>query len=74
MQGDSEILLSVHAEGPVAHGGRLPLAELARIAAGLQVTLERLALALAGTFVVRGRRPRDVVDAVRLDLVGFRAG
>ncbi len=74
MQGDSEILLSVHAEGPVAHGGRLPLAELARIAAGLQVTLERLALALAGTFVARGRRPRDVVDAVRLDLVGFRAG
>lgn len=74
MPDDPEILLSVHAEGPVAHGGRLPLAELARIAAGLQVTLERLALALAGTFVARGRRPRDVVEAVRLDLVGFRAG
>lgn len=74
MQGDSEILLSVHAEGPAADGGRLPLAEIARIAAGLQVTLERLALALTGTYVARGRRPRDVVEAVRLDLVAFRAG
>jgi hypothetical protein len=74
MQGDSEISLSVHAEGPAAEGGRLPLAEIARIAAGLQVTLERLALALTGTYVARGRRPRDVVEAVRLDLAGFRAG
>jgi hypothetical protein len=74
MQGDSEILLSVHAEGPAADGGRLPLAEVARIAAGLQVTLERLALALTGTYVARGRRPRDVVEAVRLDLSAFRAG
>jgi hypothetical protein len=74
MQGEPEILLSVHAEGPAADGGRLPLAEIARIAAGLQVTLERLALALTGTYVARGRRPRDVVEAVRLDLVGFRAG
>ncbi|HUN35608.1 MAG TPA: hypothetical protein VMU95_26720 [Trebonia sp.] len=74
MQDDSEILLSVHAEGPAADGGRLPLAEIARIAAGLQVTLERVALALTGTYVARGRRPRDVVEAVRLDLAGFRAG
>jgi hypothetical protein len=74
MQGDSEVLLSVHAEGPAADGGRLPLSEVARIAAGLQVTLERLALALTGTYVARGRRPRDVVEAVRLDLAGFRAG
>ena len=54
MQGDSEVLLSVHAEGPAADGGRLPLAEVARIAAGLQVTLERLALALTGTYAARG--------------------
>jgi hypothetical protein len=74
VQGDPEVLLSVHAEGPAADGGRLPLAEIARIAAGLQVTLERLALALTGTYVPRGRRPRDVVEAVRLDVVGFRAG
>jgi hypothetical protein len=74
MERDSDVLLSIHAEGPAAHGGRLPLAEIARIAAGLQVTLERLALALTGTYVSRGRRPRDVVEAVRLDLIGFRAG
>jgi hypothetical protein len=74
VQSNPEIMLSVHAEGPVADGGRLPLAELARIAAGLQVTLERLALALTGTFVARGRRPREVVEAVRLDLAGFRPG
>jgi hypothetical protein len=71
---ESDILLTVHAEGPAADGGRLPLAELARIAAGLQVTLERIALALTGTYVARGRRPREVVEAVRLDLAGFRAG
>ena len=74
MQGDPEVLLSVHAEGPAADGGRLPLAEIARIAAGLQVTLERIALAWTGTYVARGRRPRDIVEAVRLDVVAFRAG
>ena len=74
MKSDSDILLSVHAEGPAADGGRLPLAEVARIAAGLQVTLERLALALTGTYAPRGRRPRDVVEAVRLDVIGFRTG
>lgn len=71
---ESQILMSIHAEGPAADGGRLPLAELARIAAGVQVTLERLALALNGTFIARGRRPREVVDAVRLDFTGFRQG
>jgi hypothetical protein len=70
----SNIFLSVHAEGPAADGGHLPLTELARIVSGLQVTLERLALALSGTLVSRGRRPRDVVEAVRLDLAGFRSG
>jgi hypothetical protein len=74
MKSDPDILLSVHAEGPATDGGRLPLAEIARIAAGLQVTLERLALALTGTYAPRGRRPRDVVEAVRLDVIGFRAG
>ena len=74
MDSNADILLSVHAEGPATDGGRLPLAEIARIAAGLQVTLERLALALSGTYVARGRRPREVVEAVRLDLVGFRQG
>jgi hypothetical protein len=71
---DSAVFLSVHAEGPATDGGHLPLTELARIVTGLQVTLERLALALTGTLVPRGRRPRDVVEAVRLDLAGFRSG
>jgi len=71
---DSSVFLSIHAEGPAADSGHLPLAELARIVAGLQVTLERLALALTGTLAPRGRRPREVVEAVRLDLAGFRPG
>jgi hypothetical protein len=67
--------LTVHAEGPAVEGGRIPLAELARIVGGLQVTLERLALALeTGTYAARGPRPREVVEAVRLDFAGFRAG
>jgi hypothetical protein len=70
---DTNILLRVHAEGPAAEEGRLPLAELARIAAGLQLTLERVALALTGKDP-RGRRPRDIVEAVRLDFVGFGRG
>lgn len=71
---NSDVFLSIHAEGPATDGGHLPLAELARIVTGLQVTLERLALALTGTLVSRGRRPREVVEAVRLDLAGFRSG
>jgi len=70
---DTNILLRVHAEGPAAEDGRLPLAELARIAAGLQLTLERVALALTGKDP-RGRRPRDIVEAVRLDFAGFGRG
>src|SRR5258708_1631038 len=67
-------MLSVHAGGPATEGGHLPLAELARIVGGLQLTLERVALALTGSFFARGRRPRDIVEAVRLDFAGFRAG
>jgi hypothetical protein len=51
----------------------MPLAELARITGGLQLTLERVALALTGSSA-RGRRPRDIVEAVRLDVAGFRSG
>jgi hypothetical protein len=67
--------LTVHAEGPAAEGGQIPLAELARIVGGLQMTLERLALSLGtGTYAARGPRPREVVEAVRLDFAGFRPG
>lgn len=74
MPDDSTFMLSVHAEGPAAEGGHLPLAELARIVGGLQLTLERVALALTGSYFARGRRPREIVEAVRLDFAGFRAG
>jgi hypothetical protein len=66
--------MSVRISGPAAEGGRLPLAELARIAGSLQMTLERLALASIGTSIRSGRRPRDIVEAVRLDFTGFREG
>jgi hypothetical protein len=71
---DPTFLLSVHAEGPATEDGHLPLAELARIAGGLQLTLERIALALTGSYFARGRRPREIVEAVRLDFAGFRDG
>jgi hypothetical protein len=69
---DAEIVVRV--VGPAAEGGRLALAELARLAGEFQATLERIALALLGTETTAGRRPRDVAQAVRLDLVGLRAG
>lgn len=66
--------MSVRVSGPLADGARLPLAELARIVGSLQMTLERLALARSGSSIKPGRRPRDVVDAVRLDFTGFQEG
>lgn len=72
---DTQFHLTVHAEGPAVENGQIPLAELARIVGGLQVTLERLALSLeTGTYAARGPRPREVVEAVRLDFAGFRTG
>ncbi|MFK0234235.1 hypothetical protein [Streptomyces vinaceus] len=65
---------TLHASGPATDGGRIPLAELARVASELQATLERLALSINGTLITAGRRPREIVDAVRLDFVGFEPG
>ncbi|WIM94155.1 hypothetical protein ACTOB_006156 [Actinoplanes oblitus] len=66
--------LVVRAVGPATEGGRLPLSELARLAGGLQASLERIALSLSGNTSRPGRRPREIVDAVRLDFVGFASG
>ncbi|MFI2712223.1 hypothetical protein ACH495_19070 [Micromonospora sp. NPDC018662] len=76
MAGDdsSAVDLTLRAVGPATEGGRLPLAELSRLASGLQAALELLALSIAGKATGPGRRPREIVDAVRLDFVGFRAG
>lgn len=72
---DMRFHLTVHAEGPAVENGQIPLAELARIVGGLQSTLERLALSLeTGIYTARGPRPREVVEAVRLDFAGFRPG
>ncbi|SDT48796.1 hypothetical protein SAMN04489716_4058 [Actinoplanes derwentensis] len=66
--------LIIRATGPATEGGRLPLSELARLAGGLQASLERIALSISGNTNRPGRRPREIVDAVRLDFVGFRQG
>ncbi|MEV6299989.1 hypothetical protein AB0M02_11365 [Actinoplanes sp. NPDC051861] len=66
--------LVVHAVGPATEGGRLALSELARLAGGLQASLERIALSISGNTSRPGRRPREIVDAVRLDVVGFEGG
>jgi hypothetical protein len=66
--------LLIRAVGPATDGGRLPLSELARLAGGLQASLERIALSISGGATRAGRRPREIVDAVRLDFVGFQRG
>ena len=71
---EHDIDLIIRAVGPATEGGRLPLSELARLAGGLQASLERLALSISGGANRPGRRPREIVDAVRLDFVGFQQG
>jgi hypothetical protein len=71
-QGDDDLV--IRAVGPATEGGRLPLSELARLAGGLQASLERIALSISGGATKPGRRPREIVDAVRLDFVGFQRG
>ncbi|ROP39447.1 hypothetical protein [Saccharothrix texasensis] len=66
--------LVIRVAGPAAEEGRLPLAEVARVAGELQATLERIAMALRGSENVPGRRPQDIVNAVRLELTGFSQG
>jgi hypothetical protein len=65
--------LTITARGPAADG-RLPLAEMARLCGEFQATLERIALVLHGTTSITGRRPREVVDAVRVEFTGFAQG
>ena len=68
---DDRPLLSIRASGEAAHGGRLPLAELARIAGEFQATVERIALGLQGPSPAVGRRPQSVHDAVGMDVRAF---
>jgi hypothetical protein len=66
--------LVIRAAGPAVKEGRLALTEVARISGELQATLERIAMALLGSEAVPGRRPQDIVNAVRLELTGFSPG
>jgi hypothetical protein len=63
-----DALLTIRASGPGTTGGRLPLAELARIAGEFQATVERIALGLSGLTPVAGPRPRRVVEAVGMEI------
>lgn len=66
--------LTITVDGDLASSGRLALSELARIAGELQAELERVARVLADSDTRTGRRPADIVEAMRLDLAGFRSG
>lgn len=74
MSDKTGMALEITAFGPATTGGRLPLSELARIAGEFQSTLERIALGRSGSSPQGGRRPKDVVEAVRLEIRGFRVG
>ncbi|MCZ2815225.1 hypothetical protein [Modestobacter sp. VKM Ac-2984] len=74
MSEDTTLGLEITAAGPATTGGRLPLSELARIAGEFQSTLERIALGRTGESPQSGRRRKAVVEAVRLEIRGFRPG
>lgn len=71
-----EASLTIKLAGPGVGEGRLALAELVHVGRNLQAAVERIALVLRGEAksLKPGRRPADVMDLCRLDLVGFRGG
>lgn len=71
-----EASLTIKLAGPGVGEGRLALAELVHVGRNLQAAVERIALVLRGEAksLKPGRRPADVTDLCRLDLVGFRGG
>lgn len=73
---EREPSLTIKLAGPGIGEGRLALTELVHIGRNLQAVLERIALVLRGEAksLKPGRRPADVTDLCRLDLVGFRGG
>lgn len=73
--GVEEQRFTLTVRGPLAERGRIAVSELVRILGELQGELERVALVLTGEqSSARGRRSKDVVDAVRLDLVAISEG
>ncbi|WP_261561782.1 hypothetical protein [Frankia tisae] len=69
-----DALLTIRASGPATTGGRLPLAELARIAGEFQATIERIALGLSGLAPAAGPRPKRVVEAVGMEIRALTSG
>lgn len=71
-----EPALSIKLTGPAVGEGRLALGELVHVGRHAQATIERIALVLRGeaTSLRPGRRPADVSELCRLELVGFRGG
>lgn len=66
--------LSIHAVGASVDDGALSLAELARIAGGIQAALDRIAIAMGGRTVRPGPRSAELVGAVQLAITGLRSG
>lgn len=66
--------LSIRAVGASVDDGTLSLAELARIAGGVQAALDRVAIAIEGRTVRVGRRPAEAVAAVQLSIAGLHRG
>lgn len=71
-----EPALRIRVAGPGVRPGRLALADLMHVGRQLQTAVERIALVLRGgaTSLRPGRRPAEVVELCRLDLVGFGSG
>lgn len=71
-----EPALRIRVEGPGVRPGRLALADLMHVGRHLQTAVERIALVLRGgaTSLRPGRRPAEVAELCRLDLVGFGPG
>ena len=67
--------LTVHLEGRRVEEGRLAVDDLILLARAVQESIERVALTLLGVASLRpGRRPADVVDATRLEVIRFGPG
>lgn len=63
--------LTVRVVGPATYAGRISLSELARIASGLQATLERLGFSILIGRRRAGRLPREIAEAVDWTLWDF---
>lgn len=67
--------VAVRLEGPAVAHGRIAVDELALVAVQLQRAVERVALVLRGEEGMKpGRRPKEVEELTRLEVVALRSG